>query len=519
LPGCAGRANDPNDSVYARWGSLGISPGDRRVTLAGVQTMVPVLGRYAGLLTVGLLGLVVFGPLAVFLPLWSALTLGALASGVASLALTRIATLKARCEKLSGEVDLLSRRLLKVETAAANAAVQPPPETAEAALLAQIEELTVEFGLLSGIVRDLTTVVSTQDAEIADLKARPEIRPENPPAPAPAASPEPAPPRPRVTAAPPAAHRAPPDAPPMAETPPSAPTTPARSIPPRPFPPQPARDPGSEAEIIRAFEGEGLEIHLQPVVTLPQRKVVAYEALARLRIGGTPVPVEPETFLPVLERYGRTTELDRRMLQRAAIVVRHLARRGSETTLTYGLSPLSLFEPGLLRELARTAADDPTLAGLVLALPQASWRGLDAGQRSLLAALRDRIGFSLDRPDDLRFDAAELAALGIGQVKVPADMLLRSGSGQGGLSDIAVEDTAPALARAGIRLVAMDVADEADVPDLIDLDVPFAQGAAFATPRPVRAEVLSAPPTETPTPPTEPEPERRPFRSVLRRAV
>ncbi len=246
--------------------------------------------------------------------------------------------------------------------------------------------------------------------------------------------------------------------------------------------------------------------------------MVAYEALARLRIGGPGAPpAEPEVFLPVLERHGRTTELDRRMLQRATIVARHLARRGSETLLTYGLSPLSLFEPGLLRELARTAADDPALAGLTIALPQESWRRLDAGQRGLLAPLQGRIGFSLDRPYDLRFDAAELAALGIGQVKVPAEMLLRPGTSRGSLSDIALEDTAPALARAGIRVVATGVADEADVPDLIDLDVPFAQGTAFAAPRPVRAEVLAAPPAEEPTPP--PEPERRPFRSVLRRAV
>ncbi len=96
-------------------------------------------------------------------------------------------------------------------------------------------------------------------------------------------------------------------------------------------------------------------------------------------------------------------------------------------------------------------------------------------------------------------------------------MLLRPGTSRGSLSDIALEDTAPALARAGIRVVATGVADEADVPDLIDLDVPFAQGTAFAAPRPVRAEVLAAPPAEEPTPP--PKPERRPFRSVLRRAV
>ncbi|WP_192710495.1 EAL domain-containing protein [Methylobacterium sp. OAE515] len=488
--------------------------------------MVPVLGRYAGLLTVGLLGLVVFGPLAVFLPLWSALTLGVLSAGVAGLALTRIAVLKARCEKLSGEVDLLSRRLLKVETGTATAAAQPQPEAAEAALRAQIEELTVEFGLLSGIVRDLTGVVTAQDAEIARLNARPvaapdlrseiraEIRAELA-----APAPEPIPPlRPQAAAL---------EALPVAATRPVLPASPAarpipplplppRPIPPRPIPPRPAREPEEEAEIIRAFEGEGLEIHLQPVVTLPQRKVVAYEALARLRVGG--VSTEPETFLPVLERHGRTTELDRRMLQRAAIVTRHLARRGSETMLTYGLSPLSLFEPGLMRELARMAADDPALAGLVIGLPQASWRGLDAGQRGLLAPLRGRIGFGLDRPDDLRFDAAELAALGIGQVKVPAEMLLRPASERDRLADIAVEDTAPALARAGIRLVATEIGDEADVPDLIDLDVPFAQGSAFATPRPVRAEVLATP-SDGPVPPPEPEPERRSFRSVLRRAV
>jgi cyclic-di-GMP phosphodiesterase, flagellum assembly factor TipF len=496
-----------------------MSPGDRCVTLSGVQTMVPVLGRYAGLLTVGLLGLVVFGPLAVFLPLWSALTLGTAAAGVAGLALTRIATLKARCEKLSGEVDLLSRRLLKVETAAAAAAVQPRPDGAEPALRAQIEELTVEFGLLSGIVRDLTTVVSTQDAEIASLKARPEPLPPSPAVPAADAITGPAATAPHRETVPAAQEPLParPDAPPAAAT--REPAPPPRHIPPRPIPPRPARDEAGEAEIVRAFEGEGLEIHLQPVVTLPQRKVVAYEALARLRVGDAPVPAEPETFLPVLERYGRTTELDRRMLQRAAIVVRHLARRGSETTLTYGLSPLSLFEPGLMRELARIAAEDPALAGLVLALPQASWRGLDAGQRGLLAPLKGRIGFSLDRPDDPDFNPAELAALGIGQVRMPAAMLLRPGSGHRGLPDIAVEDTAPALARAGIRLVATGVADEADVPDLIDLDVPFAQGGAFAAPRPVRAEVLAAAPADAPTPPTTPEPERRPFRSVLRRAV
>ncbi|MER2290929.1 diguanylate phosphodiesterase, partial [Methylobacterium brachiatum] len=210
--------------------------------------MVPVLGRYAGLLAAGLLALVVLGPLAVFAPLMSALALGGLAAVAAGIAQARTASLKARCEKLSGEVDLLSRRLLKAETAA----VPPRPEAGDAALRAEVEELTVELGLLSGIVRDLTTVVSTQDSEIASLKARPEPRPELPPA----AVPEPAqaqtapePEGPALTSRP---HPIPPAAP-SERIPAAQPLT--RELPPepapapRPIPPPPvARAPPPRVE-------------------------------------------------------------------------------------------------------------------------------------------------------------------------------------------------------------------------------------------------------------------------------
>ena len=56
--------------------------------------------------------------------------------------------------------------------------------------------------------------------------------------------------------------------------------------------------------------------------------------------------------------------------------------------------------------------------------------------------------------------------------------------------DVEVADLAAVLARAGIGLVVERVEREEDVPDLIDLDVPFAQGFVFAPPRAVRPEVL-----------------------------
>ncbi len=502
--------------------------------------MPRIVGRRRGLLILSLLGLVsllglgALAPASLYAPLAGAFGL-ALVSGLGGvLAYRRSEALSGRFEALSGEVEVMSQRLQRIEavtrliaeqqmrahlrTEEAAPVVSAPvqPDETTAALVVGVEEVTAEIGLLSGIVRELAAVVAAQDGEITVLKATPPP----PPAPAPV----------------PVAVVAPPQAEPTVEAqPPRAAAPQARAWTPRVLDADPAataaREAAHERAVLAAFDASGLEIHLQPLVSLPQRKVVSYEAVARLRIAGTDdvassTLLTPDAFLTVLERHGRTTDLDRRMLQRAATVARHLAGRGSQTSVAYGLSPLSLFEPGFLRSLSRLVSDEPDLAGrLVVALPQTSWRNLDAEQSGLLAGLRGLVGVILDRPVDLNLDPSTLADHGVSQVKVPADMLLRP-SAHEAMTDIVVEDLVPALNRAGIQLVVTRVERETDVPDLLDLNVPLAQGTVFAPARAVRAEVLATPAPELrpPAPPAsasddpEPPPQRRPFRDFLRRA-
>jgi cyclic-di-GMP phosphodiesterase TipF (flagellum assembly factor) len=420
------------------------------------------------------------------------------AGTVAVLALRRARRLAVQAETLSGEFDALSQRLLALERRAAEAApLGPSPvPVADPRLVEGLSEVTAEIGLLGGIVRELAVAVAAQDDELTRLKAVPPPRPA-PPVPPPAVAPPPPAILPRDGA------------------------VPRRFVPEPAIPPLvPGAGRRAEAEarrdgdILDALDG-GLEVHLQPVVSLPQRKVAFYEALARLRLGEERfVPAE---FMPVLERHGRTTELDRLMLARVTAVSRHLAVRGSDAAVAYALSPHSLFEPGFLRAVGRLVELHPELAGrLILALPQRSWRTLDAEQAGALAALRERIGLALDRAIDLRLDPAALAARGVGHAKVGVELLLRE-AGRG------AEDLVAAFARSGVRLVAEGVEREADVPDLIDLDLPLAQGTVFSPPRIVRPEVLSPPaaaePEPAPPPGDDPAPVRRPFRDFLRRAV
>ena len=489
----------------------------------------PTIGPRRTPWILGLIVVLILVPVALYAPLVAAAGVSGLAVVSGLFLRRRLVAMATAQEVVSREIGVLSQRLVKLEAVAAAlvqtrhqvppAPAAPPPAQGaapeavaalEARFASGIEEVTAEIGLLSGIVRELAAVVANQDGDIARIRAAQEK-----------ATLERAAARPAPSAAPSSAPAA------IPPTEPAAPEPAARLVPRTTLPPPariepPPRDAAAEAALVEAFDGEGLEVFLQPIVTLPQRKVTAYEALPRLKVGAE--ILDPESFLPVLERHGRTTALDRRMLQRVATIARHLQGRGSPATVGYGLTPHSLFEPGFLRSLGRLVADGPDLAGrVVLALPQTSWRNLDAEQAALLAGLKGRIGFVMDRPSDLRFDAVALAERGISQVKVPAGLILRP-LPRDAMPEIALEDLVASLSRAGIRLVATGVESESEVPDLIDLDVPLAQGSVFAAPRAVRAEVLtetSAPaptPPPSPDPPPSPPPQRRPFRDFLRRA-
>ncbi len=255
-----------------------------------------------------------------------------------------------------------------------------------------------------------------------------------------------------------------------------------------------AEEAGRVRRIAQSFEADRIELHLQPVVSLPHRRIRFYEALARLRLADGTL-LAPAEFLPVLEASGRASDFDRRVLMRSMAIVRHLVARGSDAIVTVNITAHSIAEPGFLWSLAGLIDTSPDLLGkIVLEMPQHSWRHLDADHRGALAALRERsVPFSLDRAADLRFDPEALADLGIRFMKLPAELMIKAAERADGRyagPELDVRDFAPALRRQGIRLVAERVDDEGMVPLLCDLGVPLAQGFAFAAPRPVKAEIF-----------------------------
>ncbi|MBK3426536.1 diguanylate phosphodiesterase, partial [Methylobacterium sp. IIF4SW-B5] len=94
----------------------------------------------------------------------TALVVAALAGVATALAYRRAVRLARQVERMSGEIDLLSRRLLAVEQRSA-------PAAPVAALENGLSEVTAEIGLLGGIVRELAVAVAAQDEDLIHLKA------------------------------------------------------------------------------------------------------------------------------------------------------------------------------------------------------------------------------------------------------------------------------------------------------------------------------------------------------------
>jgi cyclic-di-GMP phosphodiesterase TipF (flagellum assembly factor) len=242
------------------------------------------------------------------------------------------------------------------------------------------------------------------------------------------------------------------------------------------------------AQIARAVEANRVDLFLQPIVTLPQRKVRYYEALARLRNDDGTL-LSPDDFLAPAEGSGLMPAIDNLMVFRSVQVVRRLTTKNREVGLFCNMSAGTLANGIVFQEIVDFLGANRVLAPyLVFEFSQAAVRAIGPIEQECLATLADfGFRFSMDHVADLRIEPRELADRGFRFIKVPAALLLSRAAASG---DIHPADFSDLLGRFGIDLIAERIEGESTVVDLLDYDVRFGQGFLFSPPRPVRAEVL-----------------------------
>lgn len=245
-----------------------------------------------------------------------------------------------------------------------------------------------------------------------------------------------------------------------------------------------------------ALSANRVDLYLQPVVTLPQRRVAFYEGYTRLR-DATGRVLTPASFIAAAEEAGVMTEVDNLLLFRCVQIVRRLTGQDRKVGIFCNVSLNSLSDEDFFPEFLDFVRQNKDLSGsLIFEISQRAFEERDAIAARNMARMADfGFRFSVDQINHVDLDLSEMERAGVRFMKIGGARLLDAINNYESIAgyesgSIAHEDLAGLFARHGIELIVDKIETENTVVEVLELDVAYGQGHLFGEPRPVRDDVL-----------------------------
>jgi len=270
-----------------------------------------------------------------------------------------------------------------------------------------------------------------------------------------------------------------------------------------PLSPSAARGP---MDLVRdALMENRVELYLQPIVQLPQRKTAFYEGFTRLKDSAGRL-ILPQEFIPAAEQAGLMSTIDNVLLFRCVQIVRKLMKQDRRIGIFCNLSPSALADEHFFPQFLDFMRENRDLAGSVIfEIPQDAYENRTSIEARAMAKLVDLgFRFSIDRVTNTEIDLPDLERSGVRYVKIAASTLVdqiihRGLRPRSAITrEIAATDISAVFQRYGIDMIAERIESEDAVIEVLDLDVPFGQGHLFGTPRAIKESLMeeTAPPRE-----------------------
>lgn len=258
-----------------------------------------------------------------------------------------------------------------------------------------------------------------------------------------------------------------------------------------------------------------VDLYLQPVVSLPQRRTIFYESFTRLRDASDRVMM-PSEYLSLAEGEGLVPAIDNLLLFRCAQIVRRLARQDRKVGVFCNIALTSLGDETFFPRFLDFLSENRDLnESLIFELGQANFEARGAAEARNMARLAELgFRFSLDKVQTLDLDFNDLKRSDVKFVKIAADLMIEqlldpdAGAPIPSMRDIQAADYAGMTRRYGVEVIAEKVESERQIIDILELDVSLGQGHLFGEPRAIKEQVLA-----------ETDPPADFLRSTLRTAV
>lgn len=264
-------------------------------------------------------------------------------------------------------------------------------------------------------------------------------------------------------------------------------------------PPPPVRDhePTIPIELLRlAIHEDRLIYHIQPVVTLPQRRPQGYDLVPRLRMEDGEL-ADRADFIPRRGGDDLMRHIDGIGLVEAITICRRARTGGQPITLYIPLSRATLGDTTAAEQLIVTLEANRAIAsGMIFAVDENDWQALTTGERAIADAMvKKGAGFSITNVRSLRVDIAELAAQGVRSLRIDAGRFLHEPEA---FTDFHASDIASYVARFDIKLLATGISNERQIVELLEDGIVLVQGPHIAAPGPVRSDLTVESPRQMP---------------------
>lgn len=255
---------------------------------------------------------------------------------------------------------------------------------------------------------------------------------------------------------------------------------------------------GRILDIVReGLKRDRVDLYLQPIVALPERKARFYECFSRIRAADGSL-VRPEQYIAIAAREGLVGAIDNLLLFRCVQLVRRAQKADGNVGFFCNISARTLKDRAFFPDFVDVMAANAKLApNLIFEFSQDDVESSRAEMEEYIFRL-GRLGFSfsIDRVHDLtRLDIPALAKRRFRYIKIDSAQMLQrkavaDGVGAEGGGIAVIEINVAALKRVlqayGIELIAEKIESEDDLAELLGHGIDYGQGYLFGVPSPSR---------------------------------
>ena len=235
-------------------------------------------------------------------------------------------------------------------------------------------------------------------------------------------------------------------------------------------------------EIIRdALRHNRVDLHLQPIVSLPQRKRRFFESFIYIRSADGEV-ITPQQYYGVVKEKKLSLAVDNMLLFRSVQLLQHVHQQNYSTAFFCNISADTFGDRKFLSEFIEYLEVNRQMAPcLVFQLSQADLAArADETDQDLQRLVNVGYRLCMNRITDLNFDPLGLSQIGFRFVKVQADDFLGK---KGEHAHESIQALKKSLDDTGIDLIIDGIETEQALIELLDFNIDLGQGYLFGEPR------------------------------------